>query len=279
MKKKILCMIALFVAMSATVQAQSLTLKKKYTGNWQGETVSSINKPNGRMYRLREEIQCKDLPLIPRVENSDTKMIMIISEKIASGWMALYRNELGADSYKFIVVFYNEDKNPEASIDLCEISNTYNCEVQDIRWDAANSHLFFNMACPSYASGIGGKGSKLFCYDQKEGKMLWSTPYLTSNDIFTFNQDYVFCSYGFTNEKDYVFMLDKKTGKILSKLPTTKKIEYMELKKKDGKDLLYAVDYNDVLYVYNINDTSVASAKKPAAKKSTAKKSAAKKRR
>ncbi len=272
MKKTLFCMASFLLLGTASIQAQSLVLKKKYGSNWQNETVSHVNKPNGNMYRLREEIQCNDLPLIPRVENADQKMILIISERTKTGWMALYRNPLGASKYNFIAVFYNDEKDPVASVDLCEISKTYNCEVQDIRYDANTGDLFFNMACPSYASGVNGKGSKLFCYNMNSETMKWETPYLTSNDILIFNDKYVFCSYGFTSEKDYIFMLDRNTGKIYSKLPTTKKVEYIEIQQKNGKDLLYAVDYNDHLYVYTISDTTVkttTTAKKPVAKKTT----------
>lgn len=274
--KKILFTLAALMMLSVTAQAQCLTLKKKYHTDWHGETMGTANKPNGYIYRLREEIQCTNLPLIPRVENADKPKRLMISERIESGWMALYRNEMLAPTYEFIVVFYDQDKNPTASVDLCEVSNTYNCEVQDIRYDAQNDFLLFNMACPSYSSGVNGKGSKLFCYKVSEQKMMWSTPYLTSNDIFIFNDKYVFCAYGFTSEKDYIFMVDKFTGKVLTKLPTSSSVQYMEIQQKDGKDLLYATDYNEYLYIYNINDTTPAPAPaKPTAKKTTAKKSTA----
>lgn len=264
-------MIALLL-MGASAQAQCLTLKKKYPAKaWQGEKVSYANKPNGTYSRLREEIHATDLPLIPRIENADQKKELILAEHIDGGeigWLALYRNEMLASSYDFIVVLYNENKEPMTSIDLCKISNTYNCEVQDVRYDAANNLLFFNMACPSYSSEIGGKGSKLFCYHVGKEEMVWSTPYLTSNDILIFNDKYVFCSYGFTREKDYIFMIDKFTGKIYSKLPVASDVEYIEIQKKNGKELLYAIDYRESLYVYNINDVTVAA---PVAKKSSAK--------
>lgn len=264
MKKALICALGLMLTAATVASAQCLTLKKKYATIPAGESVSNINKPNGNMYRLREEIQEADLPLIPEVKNSDTEMIMIISDAVPGGWWALYRNTLGADTYKFIAVFYNMDKTVNSVVDLCAVSNTYNCEVQDMRWDHYTGCLMFNMACPSYASSIGGKGSKLFCYDLDNQEMKWSTPYLTSNDIFTFNSDYVFCSYGFTGEKDYVFMIDKETGKVLSKMPTTKKVEYMELQQKNDKEYLYCVDYNGSLYVYDINKTTPPAVKAPA---------------
>lgn len=252
--------------------AQCLTLKKKYTSNWNGETISLVNKPNGSIDRLREEKQCPDLPLIPMVEESDTKMIQIISERIDLGWMALYRNELGADTYKFLVVIYDKDKVAERCIDLCEKSNTYNCEVQDVRWDAETHYLYFNMACPSYSSMIGGKGSKLFCYDVENEKMVWSTPYLTSNDILILHKNYVFCGYGFTNEKDYVCMVDKMTGKVYSKILLSSAHQNMEVKTIDGKDYLYLSDYNDYLYIYNINKTTPKVTPKTSAKRKNYKK-------
>lgn len=273
MKKTLMTLLALFLT-GAAAQAQCLTLKAKYRSDWRGETMSNVNKPNGNYFRLREEIQCTDLPGVERVEGKN----LIIAERISGGWMALYRNDMLADEYDFVVVFYDSAKKPTRTVDLCKVSNTYNCEVQDVRYDADNDFLLFNMACPSYASEIGGKGSKLFCYEVGKEHMKWSTPYLTSNDIFIFNSKYVFCSYGFTNEKDYVFMVDKFTGKVYSQLPTSTAVENMEIKVKNGRELLYATDYKQYLYIYNINDTTLpASTAQPAAKKPAAKTPAAKK--
>lgn len=273
MKKMFFCMMALFM-MGTSAQAQCLTLKRQYRSDWHGETISNANKPNGNYYRLREEVKCNDLPRTERVESRE----LIIADPTPQGWMALYRRELVSQDYDFVVVFYDQNKKPVTTVDLCAVSNTYNCEVQDVRYDAENDFLLFNMACPSYASEIDGKGSKLFCYKVNQQKMVWSTPYLTSNDIFIFNDKYVFCTYGFTREKDYVFMIDKFTGKIYSKLPTSSDVENLELKLKDGKELLYAVDYKEYLYIYNINDTNLPTASKSStAKSSSASKTTAKK--
>jgi hypothetical protein len=125
--------------------------------------------------------------------------------------------------------------------------------VQDVRWDPDTHNLLFNMACPSYASGVDGKGSKLHCYNPERRQMVWSTDWLTSNDIFILDSQFVFCSYGFTSEKKFLFMLDKLTGKVLSKLPFTYKVQYLELQTEpNGREYLYAVDYNDNLYKYQV---------------------------
>lgn len=256
MKSRIFCLIA-FLMLVGSMSAQKLTLSKQLGSNWSSNMVSMKNKPNGIIYRLREDIQCKDLPRVPEVEGMD----VIIAEPIDLGWLALYRLPMLADDYNFVVVFYNRDKKPIQTINLCDISNNRYCEVQDVRWDGENQYLMFNMACPSYSSEIKGKGSKLHCYDVAKKKMVWETNWLTSNDIFTFDDQFVYCSYGFTNEKDYLFMLDKFTGKVYSKIPMAKKVDYLELNVQNDKKQLYVIDYNKHMFVYNVEGAKSAAPK------------------
>ena len=230
------------------VSAQNLVLFKNYGKNWGNENVSMVNKPNGIIYRLRIDKQCTDLPVV----NEARGLELFISEPTDMGWLALYRKPMGASSYNFVVVLYNHSKQPVSIVNLCDITNNRYCEVQDVRWDADTHHLLFNMACPSYASEINGKGSKLYCYDVEQRRMVWETAYLVSNDIFILDKDFVYCAYGFTSEKDFLYMLDKRTGKQYSKLPMGSKVHYLEKQVKNGKDMLYVVDYNDNLYTYTI---------------------------
>ena len=248
MKRTILAIVAL-LAMLGTVQAQRLVSVKNYGANWPRTMISLKNKPNGTIYRLRKEVQNEYLPHIDEVKGLE----LFISERIDVGWLALFRKPLAADDYKFIVVIYDKDEKPLYTIDLCAVSNNNYCEVQDVRWDNDTHNLLFNMACPSYASGINGKGSKLHCYNPERREMVWSTDWLTSNDVFTLDSRYVFCSYGFTDEKKFLFMLDKFTGKVYSKLPFTYKIQYLELQtESNGREYLYAIDYNDHLYKFYV---------------------------
>ena len=235
--------------------AQSLVLSKRVGTNWNSNWVTMKNKPNGTIYRLREDVQCQDLPRVEEVEN----LKLIIAEPIDMGWMALYRLPLGADSYNFVVVLYNHEKQPVQTLNLCDIASNYYCEVQDVRWDAQTHHLLFNMACPSYSSQINGRGSKLYCYDVEKKDIIWETGWLTSNDIFILDEKFVYCSYGFTSEKDYLFLLDKFTGKVYSKIPMAKKVHYLELKEIDGKKSLYVIDYSDNLFIYHVVDKSSSS--------------------
>lgn len=244
----ILSLVALWTMLGST-SAQRLVSVKNYGANWPKTMITMKNKPNGTIYRLREE---KQNEYLPRGEEAKD-LQQFISERIDIGWLALYRRSAGDQNYKFIVKIYDKDEKPLYTIDLGQVSGNDYCEVQDVRWDADTHNLLFNMACPSYASGVNGKGSKLHCYNPERRQMVWSTDWLTSNDIFILDSQYVFCSYGFTSEKKFLFMLDKLTGKVLSKLPFTYKIEYLELQtEQNGREYLYVIDYNDHLYKYQV---------------------------
>lgn len=256
MKKRILCLTA-FLMVLCTAYSQRLVPMNRFGANWGTENVSTKNKPNGYIYRLREEKQCADLPQVDETKGLE----LFISEKIDIGWLGFYRLPMGDNNYDFVVVLYDHDKQPQTMVNLCDVTNNRYCEVQDVRWDADNHYLLFNMACPSYASEIGGKGSKLYCYDIDKHRIVWETDYLVSNDIFILDHNYVFCSYGFTSEKKFLFMLDKLTGKVYSKLPMVYSVQYMELQEKNGKELLYVVDYNNHLYTFAVSNSQ---AKKPA---------------
>lgn len=247
MKKLVFSLLASLLSL-CPVQAQRLVAFNRFGTNWGAEEVSTKNKPNGYMYRLRVEKQCDDLPRVPETERLD----LYIAEPIDIGWLGFYRLPSSANDYDFVVVLFNHDKQPIATINLCDVSNNRYCEVQDVRWDADNHNLLFNMACPSYASGVNGKGSKLYSYNVESRRIVWETDYLMSNDIFILDHNFVFCSYGFTSEKKFLFMLDKQTGQMYSKIPMVYKVEYMELQKKNGRDYLYVVDYNNNLYVYTV---------------------------
>ena len=248
MKRIILSLVAM-LTMLTSVQAQRLVSVKNYGANWPKTMISLKNKPNGTIYRLRVEKQNEYLPRVEEAKDLE----QFISEQIDIGWLALYRRSAGSSDYKFIVVIYDKEEKPLYTVNLGDVSENHYCEVQDVRWDNDTHNLLFNMACPSYASEINGKGSKLHCYNPERRQMVWSTGWLTSNDIFILDSKFVFCSYGFTSEKKFLYMLDKFTGKVYSKLPFTYKVEYLELQtEQNGKEYLYALDYNDHLYKYYV---------------------------
>jgi hypothetical protein len=248
MKRTILTLVTMLTVVSAA-DAQRLVSVKNYGGNWPKNMITLKNKPNGTIYRLRQEIQNKYLPRVGEAKGLE----MFISERIDVGSLAMYRLPTGDDNYKFVVIIYDKDEKPLYPVNLREVAQNDYCEVQDVRWDPDTHNLLFNMACPSYSSGVDGKCSKLYCYNPERREMVWSTDWLTSNDIFILDTQFVFCSYGFTSEKKFLYMLDKRTGKVYSKIPFTYKLSYLELQtEQNGREYLYAVDYNDNLYKFYV---------------------------
>ena len=104
MKKMILCLMAL--VMCSAMNAQRLVAFKGYGTGWDRSMVSKKNKPNGYIYRLREDVQCNDLPRVPATENLE----LFIAEPIDMGWLGFYRLPCGDDNYDFVVVLFNHDK-------------------------------------------------------------------------------------------------------------------------------------------------------------------------
>ena len=118
MKKRIICLMAMMMVLG-TVTAQKLVLVNRYGTVWKTESVSTKNKPNGYMYRLREEVRRPDLPKVPETEG----LMLIISEPIDIGWLGLFRLPLSADDYKFVAVIYDHELKPLHVLNLCDITN------------------------------------------------------------------------------------------------------------------------------------------------------------
>ena len=94
-----------------------------------------------------------------------------------------------------------------------------------------NGKVYFNEACGTYASSYKGKCSTLACLDPITDTIVWRTPNLVSNNIFIFkDDDTIISGYGFTNEKDNLFIIDAGTGKVTGRTPLDSGHYYMEIR-------------------------------------------------
>ncbi len=247
MKQKY-CLAIIFAMMFAcgAADAQKLTLVKKYPNvgsEWASRFgLTGENKPAGAEYRLREEVR---VPNLIR-SKSTSEMQLIISEKTNFGSFALFRSPMSEDYYGFTLAIYNKEDKLAREFDLCRVTDEWGLEVQDIRYD--KGRFYFNMACPTYSDQYHGKCSRLYCFDAKTGVIVWKTDYLTSNDIIVMGDGFLVCSYGFASERDFVYVIDKVTGEVSSRMPLDRKAQYAEL--KDG--CLYVVDAAENVYKYQI---------------------------
>lgn len=243
---RILSLLSVMLLLCVTVDAQKLTLVKKHPAigeQWESRFgLTGRNKPAGFYYRLRDESR---VPNLMRSETTE-QMQLIISENTNFGAFGLFRNSMNEETYAFVLALYNKEGKLAKEYDLCRITGEYMLELQDIRYE--KGRFYFNMACPTYSDNFDGRCSRMYCIDGRTGKLVWQTDFLTSNDIIAVEDDYIVSTYGFSNEKDFVFLLDKNTGDVLSRMSLDRKAQYIEV--KDSQ--LFVIDAAQNVYVFNV---------------------------
>ncbi len=88
----------------------------------------------------------------------------------------------------------------------------------------------------------------MFAYDLNNDELLWrsaSQSYNTMN--FVVKGDIIICGYGFTDEKDYLYQINRNTGEIIDKLELKKMPDL--LVEQDGKLYVHTYSYN---YIFEI---------------------------
>lgn len=91
----------------------------------------------------------------------------------------------------------------------------------------SNSHL-------TYASQTMGRNAYLSAIDLGAKKTLWRSPALVANArTFVVTGDLIVAGYGFTAEPDFLYLLDRRSGKVLHRLPVPSAPELIKL--RDGR--------------------------------------------
>jgi hypothetical protein len=219
------------VEMDYFIAKYGLTGKNRYLGlsyryNW--------NKPT---YKDRVKDSALEDVNIASVYNFDSIEIQ------------LYKKDSFNDGEMFIskhLLVLKKEHQEIKIIDLYQLCKTYKEELQDLRIE--DSLLYFNLACPSYSKEMGGNCSKLYCLNVNTGELLWKSNSLSSNGGFILYEDLIVSGYGFTDELDYVYLIDKNSGRRLASYKLNKMTVYFEFK----DDELYVIDYNKRLYVFEI---------------------------
>jgi outer membrane protein assembly factor BamB len=88
----------------------------------------------------------------------------------------------------------------------------------------SNSHL-------TYASRTKGRNAYLSAVDLARQKTLWRSPALVTNArTFVISGGLIVAGYGFTAEPDFLYLLDRRTGKVLHRLPVPSAPEIIKLR-------------------------------------------------
>jgi hypothetical protein len=79
--------------------------------------------------------------------------------------------------------------------------------------------LYVENAHSTYASSSYGRNAYITAIDLKTKQRLWRSRALVANaNNFLVSDDYVISGYGFTDEPDYLYLLDRRTGRIVDRL-------------------------------------------------------------
>ncbi len=93
----------------------------------------------------------------------------------------------------------------------------------------------------TYAKSSGGMNGYITAIDLASGKLLWrSRPLVCNSHSFVISEDAIICGYGFTAEDDFMFVLDRHTGKVVS----TTKVKSGPERIAMGDGVLYVRTYN-----------------------------------
>ncbi len=83
----------------------------------------------------------------------------------------------------------------------------------------ANGVLYVENAHSTYARSSYGRNGYITAIDLKTKKRLWRSPALVANARnFVLAGKYLVTGYGFTAEPDYLYLLDRKTGRVFERL-------------------------------------------------------------
>ena len=83
----------------------------------------------------------------------------------------------------------------------------------------ANGVLYVQNAHLTYARSSYGQNAYITAIDAQTTRRLWRSRALVANaQTFAVTPDYLVTGYGFTAERDWLYLLDRRTGRVVERL-------------------------------------------------------------
>lgn len=184
-------------------------------------------------------LRVEDLPLnIPLAfEDEDLWLMEAIKGKEANIYF------YGYDHNSTNIMFITDTENSESPeiIDFSSFMMFNNWKLV-LRWAVVeNGILYVSTNHNTYSSSTNGINGFITAINLETKEIIWRSQPLVSNaENFIIHGDYIVSGYGFTNEKDYVYVLNKYTGEVMKKQSVSSGPDYIV--EKDG--LIYVRTYN-----------------------------------
>jgi hypothetical protein len=142
----------------------------------------------------------------------------------ANRFLGLYGDGRGQETYLVSVNGFNGDylyaldfanyRSPAGS------SPDYARQAPQFAYEDKDGTLYISNGISGYAKEAKGKTGYVTALNPKTGQMLWRSGPLTQNaNTFADAGDVLVCGYGFTAEPDFVYVLDKRTGRKVQAIP------------------------------------------------------------
>lgn len=114
-----------------------------------------------------------------------------------------------------------------------------------LRWaEEINGILYVSHAHRTYSESSGGLNGYITAIDLDDGSILWRSRSLVSNgQNFIIAGETIITGYGFTDEPDYVYLLDRLTGEVYDSYPVRTAPRYFALEGSKLYVRCYDVDY------------------------------------
>ena len=105
--------------------------------------------------------------------------------------------------------------------------------LEEIRWAREiDSVLYVEHTHLTYASATRRRNAYVSAIDLDKKKTLWRSPALVASArTFVVTGDLIVSGYGFTAEPDFLYLLDRRTGRVLDRLPVASAPEIIKLRR------------------------------------------------
>ena len=214
--------------------------------------LKELSKESNNITDVKEWFIAHDLPLAWNTDYNSTypfnsdENYDYIGEEFGKGssFLKIYDKDTGNliydldfSEYQYANDFLPQDK-PYVSQEVW-----YSIIVDDVLY-ASIAHLTYAKSSPH--------NGYIVAIDLDDMSVLWKTKPLVSNAYsFAVVDDYIFSGYGFTEENDYLKIIDRETGTVMKEYPLDTMAEHIIYK----DDILYVRTYN-MNYTYEIVDNT-----------------------
>lgn len=248
------------------VSAEPTVLRKgtvvlKYPGNGYKCTDTVFNKAKGEGERYSLELkesypdeEYDDIQWLFENGFPDIRFNMPEGYYITTDHYNILRLDKNNDGYADRLEISDEEFNLVSSWDFTNFINPNNAgndlSKERVMWaqESSDASVIYVSVCHlTYAQTQPDTGF-IMAIDVNTGNILWKSQNLVCNTFnFYVKGDTIFTGYGFTDEDDYMYTLDARTGKVIDKISVSTCPNFIF-----GKEDKLIVKCYDCAYVYDI---------------------------